>query len=71
MSEKIVIPIPPSVGGSDISFLSMSEKIIVPGIAGMNSVVITSSNRLRWLDMLGKVLILNVDLCLNPVLKRE
>ena len=71
MSEKIVIPIPPSVGGNGISFLSMSEKIIVPVIAGMNSVVITSSNRLRWLDMLGKVLILNVDLCLNPVTKRE
>ena len=54
--KKIKIPILPSFGGSDISFLSMYEQFIPPVIAGMNSMVIPSSNRLRWLEMLGIVL---------------
>ena len=56
MSEEIEIPIPPRFRGSDFSFLSMSEQII-PIIARMNSVGITSSNRLSCPEMLGMVLI--------------
>ena len=47
MLEEIGIPIPTIFGGSDISFPSMCEQFIPSVIAGMNSVVITSSNRLR------------------------
>ena len=47
MSEAIGIPIPPSFGGSEVSFLSMPEQFIPSVIAGMHSVVITSSKRLR------------------------
>ena len=45
--KKNWVPMLPSVGASDISFLSMSEQFIALVIAGINSVVITSSNRLR------------------------
>ena len=44
-----MIPVPSSFGGSDISFLFMPEQLISPG---MNSLVITSSNRLKRLKLL-------------------
>ena len=71
MSEEIEIPIPPRFCGSDLSFLSMSEQIIPPIIARMNSVGITSSNRLSCLEMLGMVLIQKVGLDLNAIIKHE
>ena len=66
ISEKNGIARPPNYVDWDISFLSCFEQFIPPVISGINYAVITSSNRLKWLDMLGMVLIQNVGLCLNP-----
>ena len=43
-TENIGIPRPPDVGGRDINLLSVSEQFIPPVIAGMNSVLMTSTN---------------------------
>ena len=44
VSENIGIPSPPNFGGKESSFLSKSEQLIPPVIAGMNSVLTTSSS---------------------------
>ena len=55
-SENIGIPRPPNLEGRDINLLSMSEKVIPPVIAGMNSVLMASSNWLSWVLMFDIVL---------------
>ena len=52
-SENIGIPRPPNLWGRDINLLLMSEQFIPPVIAGMNSVLKTSSNCLSWFLMFG------------------
>ena len=56
-SENIGIPRPPNLGGRNINLLSVSEQFIPPVIAGMNSVLMTSSNCLSWVLMSGIVLV--------------
>lgn len=65
--KKIEVPRPPNFAGRYISFLSVFEQFIPPVIAGINSVVIMSSNRMRWLEMLVQ----NVGLYLNPAIEHE
>ena len=71
VSENIGIPSPPNFGGKESSFLSKSEQLIPPVIAGMNSVLTTSSSCLSSLPMFGIVRIKYVGLCLRPVMKYE
>ena len=70
-SENIGIPRPPNLGGRDIDLLSVSEQFIPPVIAGMNSVLMTSSNYLSWVLMFGIVLMKYIGLCLNPLMKPD
>ena len=71
VSENIGIPSPPNFGGKESSFLSRSEQLIHPVIAGMNSVLTTSSCCLSSLPMFGIVRTKYFGLCLNPVMKNE
>ena len=58
VSENIGIPSAPNFGGKESSFLSKSEQLIPPVIAGMNSVRTTSfkfftdvwncAHQIRW-----------------------
>ena len=68
-SEKNEVPRPPNFAGRYISFLSLFEQFIPSVIAGINSVMIVSSNRLRLLEMLGWFPY--IGLCLNPAIKHE
>ena len=52
-SGDIGIPVPPNLGGMGINLLSVSEQFIPPVIAGMNSVLMASPNRLSWFLMFG------------------
>ena len=70
-SENIRIPRPPNLGGRDIDLFSVSEQFIPPVVAGMNSVLITSSNCLSYVLMFGIVLMKYIGLCLNPLMKPE
>ena len=63
--ENMGIPRSPNLGGRDINFLLMSEQFIPPVIAGMNSVLTTSTNCLSWFLMFGIVLMKYIGLCLN------
>ena len=70
-SENIGIPRPPNLGGRDINLLSVSDQFIPPVTAGINSVLITSSNCLSWVLMFGIVLMKYIGWCLNPLMKPE
>ena len=70
-SENIGIPRPPNLGGRDINLLAVSEQFIPLVIAGMSSVLMTSSNCLSWVLMFGIVLMKYIVLCLNPLMKPE
>ena len=70
-SQNVGIPRPPNLGGRDINLLSVSEHFIPPGIAGMNAVLMTSSNCLSWVLMFGIVRMKYIGLCLNPLIKPE
>ena len=70
-SENIEISRPPKFGGRDINLLSLSEQFIPLAFAGTNSVLMTSSNCLRWFLMLDIVPMKYIGLCLNPLMKPE
>ena len=55
VSENIGIPSLPKFGGKESSFLSKLEQLIPPVIAGMNSILKTSSSCLSSLQMFGIV----------------
>ena len=70
-SENIGIPRPPNLGGRNSNLLSVLEQFIPTVIAGMNSVLMTSSNCLSWFLMFGIVVMKYISLYLNPLMKPE
>ena len=70
-SENLWIPRPRNLGGRDINLLSVSEQFIPPVIAGMNSVLMASSNCFSWVLMFVIVLMKYIGLRLNPLMKPE
>ena len=51
ISENIVIPSPPNFRGKENIFLSKSEQLTSPVVAGMNSVLTTLSSCLSSLPL--------------------
>ena len=70
-SGNIGIPRPPNLRERSTNLLSMSEQFIPAVIAGMNSILMTSSNCLSWFLMFGIILIKYIGLCLNAIMKPE
>ena len=56
--ENIGIPRPPSFGGKDKSFLSFSERVMPPVIAGISSICTISSICCKYAAVFGTVRII-------------
>ena len=65
------MPRPHNFGGKNSTFHSMSELLMPPDIAGINSVLTISSSCSSWVLMFGMVCIIYVGLRLNPVILNE